>query len=399
MNKSYARHLFVGAHDKTFLDSACVGLAPATAKEAIESFLAMAVHCPARDVSEHHIRMDQMKEAALDEACVLFNSDPTHVALIESTTHGLNIAANAILFEKGDEVILCDTEYLQVAIPFCKKQEAGELTIVPLVTPPSGIITIDQFERLITKRTKAICVSSVQWCTGQRVFTKELGELCRNSNIWLIIDGVQEAGALSIDVAERYADFYVAGGHKWLNAPYGCGIMYLSSRALTLSPCTYGYLNLDKPEGGWGKFFQDPNQTPFRSYNFPACAKSFAIGGTGNYPGAIGLGQAIKIINDLGKDTVQDRILSLSSALKQSLRKVGARIMSSDAPDHSSGITIFRLFDDPTKDLAALDYLLEKRILLSIRYTNGHGGLRASTHFYNSEQDIDHLCHAIKHLL
>ena len=97
------RRLFIGTSDKVFLDSACVGLAPITAREKILEIPDLTVHCHSRDVSEHHVKMDDMKEQALLSAQKLFNAPLSHVTLIESTTHGLNIAANAMAFEKNDE--------------------------------------------------------------------------------------------------------------------------------------------------------------------------------------------------------------------------------------------------------------------------------------------------------
>lgn len=396
MNWSSARELFIGTKDKVFLDSACIGLVPVTAKDAISQFLDLVVECPAKDISEHHLAMDEMRNNTLEEVSVLLNTNIDNVALIESTTHGLNIAANSIPFKPLDEVIICDTEYLGVAIPFIKKMDHKKLKVAPIYTPSHGHLTIKDFEQRITNHTKAICLSSVQWCTGQRVFSQQLGQLCQGLGIWVIVDGIQEAGALNAATNLDYCDFYVAGGHKWLNAPFGCGFMYMSKRAQELVPPSHGYLNLEEPTEGWGKYFQQPSQSPFKIYEFPKIARTFSIGGTGNYPGAIGLGESIKIVNSLGPIEVENRVLGLTAFLRDQLEKCGAKLISPREPSSLSGITMFRIFDNNEQDQKALNYLLNQRILLSIRYTNGHGGLRASTHYYNNEEDILRLCHCIK---
>lgn len=396
MDIKNCRSLYPGCNDKIFLDSACVGLIPFTAQQKVIEFMNMALRCDAKDSSEHHIKMDALKEDALHSVQKLFNTSIDQVCFIESTTHGLNIAANAIDFKADDEVIICDTEYLQVAIPFVKLAEKKNIKITPLITPANSIIEIDHFTKLINKKTKAICISAVQWCTGQRIFKSSLGDLCKQNNIWLIIDGVQEAGALNIDVNERYCDFYISGGHKWLNSPYGCGIMYMSKRALTLEPSSFGYLNLPAPANGWGSYFRDRLQTPFRDYNFPKSARSFSIGGTSNYPGAIGLKEAIDIVLSVGVKTIEKQVLFLSRYLKSRLRNMGFLVIGNDSDEDQSGITMFSFNNDYDKDHALLNYLLEKRILISQRYTNGHGGLRISTHYFNNERDIEILCEALQ---
>ena len=101
------RH-FPGTRDKTFLDAACVGLAPTQARTAIERFLEQAVLCPDRDASIHHIALDQARGTAVREGARLLGAREDEIALVESTTHGLNVIAAAIPFEPHQNVVLCD---------------------------------------------------------------------------------------------------------------------------------------------------------------------------------------------------------------------------------------------------------------------------------------------------
>lgn len=395
MKVKEARALFSGVNSQIFLDAACVSLAPQSAKDAVMSFMDLVTTCPARDASEHHIALDAWRSQAYDEVATLFNTDKSKVALIESTTHGLNIAANCIPFEPYDEVIIANTEFLQVAIPFSKKAERGELRLRALDITQTNCVVMEQLADAIGERTRAICISSVQWCTGQKMPMKEIGELCKQKGIWLIVDAVHEAGMLNIDTQERYSDFLIAGGHKWLNSPYGCGLMVMSKRAMELTPDGFGYLSLSEPPGGWGVYFQDPEQTPFRQYDFQNNARSFEIGGTSNYPGAIGLTEALKIVNAIGIQSVEHYVLGLASVLRRSLQEMGVQVISREG----SAITVFRVSNDLDKNRALLEYLLNQRIKVSIRYTAGQGGIRVSTHYFNNENDVLALCVAVKTFL
>src|SRR5687768_9325919 len=117
MNFSEVRQLFPGLNDKVFLDAACVSLVPVTSKLAIDHFLDIALHCYAEDASSHHIQMDRMRLEAIDEAAKLLQVDVKNLALIENTTFGLNTAANTLNLKRGDNVLIADTEFLQVSIP------------------------------------------------------------------------------------------------------------------------------------------------------------------------------------------------------------------------------------------------------------------------------------------
>ena len=396
MNVEKARDSFPGVRNKVFLDAAAVSLTPIEAREGIESFLNLAVSGDAPDASRLHLAMDNLRHEALAEAAKLLSTPQSNIALIESTSHGLNIAANAIPMERGDNVLIADTEYLQVPIPWAAKQESQGVEIKP-VHSQGGMLTPDDFERAMDSRTRVVCVSSVQWCSGFRMDIRTLGEICRARGIWLVVDAIQEMGAMAIDLSQQYADFVIAGGHKWLNAPFGCGIMFVGDRALAeLEPASHGYLALEDPESGWGAYFQTPEITPYREFTFPRVAKTFEIAGTSNYPGAVGFGKSLKLLNAVGIQNAERHIRTLTDLLHDELEKAGARLVSSRDPAHRSGITSFRRHDDPAADLALLNKILDQRILISIRYTSHVGGLRASTHYFNNQDDILQLAEAVR---
>ncbi|UCG87547.1 MAG: aminotransferase class V-fold PLP-dependent enzyme [Gemmatimonadota bacterium] len=397
MNLDDVRQSFPGLADKVFLDAAAVSLTPVEARAGIEEFLDLAVSGDAGDASRLHLAMDNMRYEALEEAAKLLNTRTENVALIESTTHGLNIAANALPLRRGENVLIADTEYLQVAIPWAKKRESIGLELKPVHSHGEGVLTPDDFAAAIDSKTKAVCVSSVQWCSGFRMAIRQLGEICRGQEIWLVVDAVQEMGAMEIDLASQYADFVIAGGHKWLNAPFGCGVMFVSDRVLAeLEPVSHGYMALEPPEGGWGVYFQTPDITPYRDYVFPLTAKKFEIAGTSNYPGTVGLGKSLKLVNEIGIRNVEQHIRRLTDLLHEELEQAGARLISHRDPAYRSGITVFRRHTDPANDLTLLNRILGDRIVISIRYTSNIGGLRVSSHYYNTDDDIKQLCDAVR---
>ncbi len=396
-----ARETFPATKDLVYLDAAAVSLISQPTYEAIRAFLDICIEPGSADASRHHMVMDEMRGLAIDEAAALLNADRDQIALVESTTHGLNIAANAIPLERGDQVLIADTEYLQVSIPWKMKEGSMGIEIVPVPTSTNGYLTADHFEEAMTERTRVVCVSSVQWCSGNRIDLKALGDMCRARDVYLVVDAIQHLGACGLDVRETPVDFLMAGGHKWLNAPFGCGILYVSPNCLgELMPDSWGYLALEDPEGGWSEYFRRPDISPYSDWHFKQTAAKFEIAGTSNYPGAIGLGASLGQINQLRLPVIQEHILSLGQQLRSGLEELGARVISPGENNQEvrSGITIFRMYDSPEEDRILLDSLLERGIYLAQRYTSGVGGLRASTHFYNNEEDVDRVLEAIEDL-
>jgi len=394
-----ARGLFPGLSGRTFLDAACVSLAPRTAIDAVEDFLVMAATCEERDASLHHVAMDRLRGRAVQEGAALLGAAVDEIALIESTTHGLNIAAQAIPFEPGDNVVIADLEFLQVAIPWVKLQEKGAIAEVRTARNVDGALPFESFAEVVDARTKAVVVSSVQWSNGYRVDLGALGRLCRDCGALLVVDAIQELGALALDVRQAEIDLLVAGGHKWLNSPFGCGLLYVNRETLpTLDQASWGYLGLAEPDGGWPRYFATPTTTPVRPYEFPRVAKSFEINGTANYAGAAALGASLALVNTIGIDRVEARVLDLARSLYEELDRLGVRLVTRPEDAVRSGITTFEVSDDPAENEAFLERLLDERIYVALRYTSGVGGIRVSTHYFNDESDLETLLGAVRRL-
>lgn len=392
-----ARQHFPGLLGKVFLDAACISLAPRPAAEAIEKFLDLSMVCPHESATAQHIVMDEMRAAARPAAARLINAHQDEIALVESTTHGLSLAADAVPLDPGDRVLLCDLEFMEVAIPWVqKKKDRIEIDVVP---SRNGEIHIEDLAARLTPRTKVVAVSSVQWTNGYRLDLAALSQLCRDRKIWLLVDAIQQLGAVPLDVQQTPMDFLACGGHKWLNAPFGCGFLYVRRDLLAqLRPPLTGYLSVQDPPGGWGEYFQTPTTTPVQDYAFVSAARRFETGGTANYPGAVGLAASLNLIHRLGQQPIAEHIFSLTEQLLAGLDQLPVTVVTPRERENRSGIVTFSS-GSASENVNLMNRLLEKRILVSVRYTSNVGGVRVSCHFYNSAEDIETLLAELKRIL
>jgi cysteine desulfurase/selenocysteine lyase len=389
-----ARQHFPGLLDKVFLDAACVSLAPRPAVEAIEKFLDLTMVCPLESSTAHHIFMDEMRAAARPAAARLINAHEDEIALVESTTHGLSLAANAIPLERGDRILMSDLEFLEVAVPWTQKKKDGiEIDVVP---NHQGEVRIEDIASHLTPRTRVVAISTVQWTNGYRCDLAALSKLCRERSIWLVVDAIQQLGAFPLDVRQIPVDILACGGHKWLNSPFGCGFLYISRDSLPrLRPPLPGYLSVQDPPGGWGEYFQTPTTTPVQDYQFVSTARRYETGGTANYPGAIGLAASLKLIHALGQQNISSHIYSLTELLLAGLDKLPVTVVTPRSRENRSGIIAFSV-GAAEKNVKLMRGLMEKKILVSVRYTSNVGGVRVSCHFYNSPEDVDTLLTELK---
>jgi cysteine desulfurase/selenocysteine lyase len=395
MDIAAARSLFPGTQNQVFLDAACVSLMPAPADEALRRLGQELLLCPARDASAHHIALDATAEQPRREAARLIGARPQDIALMESTTQGLQAVAAAVPLGRGDRVLVGDTEFLGLAVPWVPRQQRDGFHI-DVVPSRDGRLGVEDFARAADRHTRLILLSSVQWNNGFRADLDAFSELARSRDIILAVDAIQQLGAVPLDVGQTPVDFLVCGGHKWLNAPVGRGFLYVNPRCVErLPPPAWGYLNVTAPPQGWAEYFATPSIPAVRDYDFVAEARRFEIGGTANYPGNVALGASLALINELGRDAIFTHISALTERLREALARAGAKVVSPPEPAARSSIVTFTLGDGPARDTTCLHFLWDRRILISQRYTAGVGGLRVSVHFFNNAGDIDQLADAV----
>jgi selenocysteine lyase/cysteine desulfurase len=395
MTVTDARRFFPGTRDRVFLDAACISLMPIQAEEALRQLSQDLLLCPARDASAHHIALDRGAERPRREAARLIGASPEDIALIESTTQGLETIAAAVPLTRGDKILIGETEFLGLAVPWLPRRERDGIHI-ETVPHHDGRLLVDDFARAIDSRTRLILLSSVQWSSGFRVDLAAFSNLARERKVILVVDAIQQLGAVGLDVGRTPVDFLVTGGHKWLNAPVGRGFLYVHPRhEERVPPAAWGYLNIEEPPEGWADYFATPSIPAVRAYSFTQTARRFEIGGTANYPGNAALGASLALINELGMPAIETHIGQLTDVLIDSLRKAGKTVVSPDEQQARSGIVTFSLGQGPARDAACLNRLREQGILISQRYTAGVGGLRVSVHFFNNLEDVSRLVDAV----
>lgn len=388
------RSFFPGTQNHVFLDAACVSLTPVQAEQALHRLAQDMLHCPARDASAHHIALDRTAEQPRREIARLIGAQPRDIALVESTTQGLQAVAAAVPLGKGDKVLVGETEFLGLAVPWIPRQETDGFRI-EVVPGPAGRIHVDDFARAVDSHTRMILLSSVQWSSGYRADMAAFSELAQQRGVILVVDAIQHLGAMPLDVEQTPVDFLVCGGHKWLNAPAGRGFLYVNPKRSERPP-SWGYLGIAEPAEGWAEYFATPSIPAVRSYDFVADARRFEVGGTANYPGNAVLGASVALLNELGREAIAQHINRLTEFLINRLRSAGTKLVSDPEPPARSGIVTFTLGDGPARDRELLHRLWDRRILISQRYTAGVGGLRVSVHCFNNEDDLRQLLEAVK---
>jgi len=392
------RKLFPAASERTYLDSASMGLVSTRTADALHRLVQLATHPPQGHTGEQHMRLASLREAARPALARYLNTETASIALVENTSQGLSLAAAAIPLRAGDNVVLVSSDYLQTALPWARRRRRDGIEL-RFLEPCNGRISLDSVAERMDSRTRVLCISSLQWTSGQRLDLQGLGQLVREAGAWLVVDGAQRVGSVRFDLARTPVDFLACSGHKWLNSPFGSGFLYVGQRAAEeLEPPMAGFLGAHPPSGGWGAYFADPTASAQDVLEFPRNARPWESGGTPNVPGAVALHASVELLLELGPEAVEAHILELSGRLQEGLAELGANVVTPSEPEARGGIVSFHWGRSIDDEQAAWSALQKAGVQLSLRYGGGVGGLRAAVHLFNDEDDVDRLLEQLRRL-
>ena len=176
MDVREARALFPALEKKIYLDSGAVGLMPDPATRAVNQLVELASGVGDPEAKSVYSELVKKKLETYPAVARLIGSSVDEIALVESTSHGLNIAAQSLPLRRGDSVMVPDSEFPQVAIPWVKLAETRGIQ-VRFFKSRNGAFSAEDIEGAMDRRTKVVCLSTVQWSSGFRV---ELGSIGRS---------------------------------------------------------------------------------------------------------------------------------------------------------------------------------------------------------------------------
>ena len=191
----------------------------------------------------------------------------------------------------------------------------------------------------------------------------------------------------------------MAGGLKWLNSPYGTGVLYVNKNSLSKIKQSYaGYLNTTVPEGGWGLLGESRRSLRPR-LDLPGDRPQVRNRRHLQLHRRHCPGESLGLVNEIGIENIQEHIWALSAYCMDQLEAIGATIITHRDPGRRGGIVIARLYDDLDVDRWVLKQLHARKIFIAQRFTDYVGGFRISCQYFNNHADIDAMAAAMKELI
>jgi selenocysteine lyase/cysteine desulfurase len=270
-------------------------------------------------------------------------------------------------------------EYPSVPYVWLRKKLGVKVRYVKNV---NGKILLSDVEKAVDDETVAVAVSHVEYFNGFRNDLRALSEIAHEHGAYLIVDAIQSAGAVRIDVKRDDVDFLTAACYKWLLGPPGAGYLYVKEELIEKSePPFVGWRSV-KPE-----VFETIDFWEIWKLRLSETASRFEVGSP-SFISLVGVTEALKLLLNVGMENVERRILMLTGRLREAVENLGLKLQTPEEQQYRSGIVNFKIAEP--EEVA--DNLGSKGIVVSAR---AHG-IRVSPHFYNTEEEIDRLIDEIR---
>ena len=309
------------------------------------------------------------------------HADADEIVLGENTTIGINIVANGIDWQPGDNVILSDKEHPGNRITWYShvRRYGIELRFLPVVHDEE--VMLDAFLPLLDARTRVVSISHVCRRTGQRLPVRPLIDMAHNRDVPVLLDGAQSYGAITVDMRALDCDFYAFSGHKYIMAPQGTGGFYVRrDRIEWLKPSWIGSHSQKDFDNEGGLTLLDE-------------AKRFEFG-TRNLADQVGFGYALDCWQEIGWSNVFAYIQEYTDRTKAALQGVPGLVLHTPLSyEKSSGIVTFSIPGHTAAEIQ--ERLLEEKVLVSPLEKDG-ALIRVSTHVFNDEGDLARLVAGIE---
>ncbi|KYK46351.1 MULTISPECIES: cysteine desulfurase [Bradyrhizobium] len=311
---------------------------------------------------------------------VIFTRNATEaINLVASSWGGPNI-------KEGDEIVISIMEHHSNIVPwhFLRERQGAVIKWAPV--DDEGNFLIDEFEKLLTPKTRLVAITQMSNALGTIVPVKEVVRIAHARGIPVLVDGSQGAVHLPVDVQDIGCDFYVFTGHK-VYGPTGIGVLWAK----------YDHLVAMRPYNGGGEMIREVSRD-IVTYGDPP--HKFEAG-TPPIVEAVGLGAAIDYVNSIGKERIAAHEHDLTTYAQEKLREINSLRLIGTARGKGPVIS-FELKGAHAHDVATV---IDRQgiavragthcVMPLLERFNVTATCRASFGMYNTREEVDHLAQAL----
>lgn len=369
------RALFPITQTHAYLNNPAIGPLSRTAHAAAVAFLDERMLSPWPDPAPSGLlRLRDRKNRVRTKFAQLHGAHPHEVGLVESTSAGENMVAQALL-QPGDIVVVDDLHF-ESSFLLYRQLEASRGITLRIVPSRNGVVDIADLAAAIDARTKLVSLSWVSNRNGFRHDIKAVADLAHSHGAYLYVDAIQALFTFPADFHALDIDFLTCGGYKWLYANFGVSFFYIKAALLPLVPSDrFGHTHVASASAD----LHFTVKADASKYEYAAIA----------HTSVAQLEGALDLITQVGLANIGAHGIALAHYLWHELDSMGYELFT--PPNCQSAIVTFA----HGQDAQALSTRLAQANVAVLFRENDHY-IRAGTGFYNTREDVDRLLEVLR---
>jgi selenocysteine lyase/cysteine desulfurase len=384
-----AREETPGCKNVIHFNNAGASLMPQVVVDKVKEHLDLEAQIGGYEAFEH---ANAAIEHFYDATAGLLGAKGKEIAFVENATRAWDMAFYSFQFKPGDRILTTKTEYASNYIAFLQIARKSGAIIEVVPDDDFGAISIPDLERMINERVKLIALTHVPTNGGIVNPAADVGRIARTHGVPFLLDACQSVGQIPVDVNQIGCDLLSGTGRKFLRGPRGTGFLYVRNDFIQkLEPPL-----LDLHAATW---------TSPREFNIRTDARRFE-NWEQNVSGKIGLATAMDYAMGWGLENIWIRVKALAEQLRTKLDSMD-RVRVHDLGKERSGIVTFSIDNKTPEEIQK--HLANNKVnvsitrrsstLLDMDSRNLQSLIRASVHYYNTEDEIDRFCATLSPLL